>query len=200
MTIELPPLPYEQNALEPHISAQTVEIHFGKHHQGYVNKVNAALKESGSDSDLDEIVRTAEGSLFNNAAQVWNHSFYWRSLSPNGGGEPRGGLKEALESAFGSVQAAKAKLADAASNEFGSGWAWLVLTDSGLEIISTTDAQNPIRDGNAPLLTIDVWEHAYYLDRQNRRGDYIDAVINNLLNWTFAETNFDKAMKVKKSN
>ena len=200
MTIELPPLPYEQNALEPHISAQTVKIHFGKHHQGYVNKVNAALKESGSDAGLDELVRTAEGSLFNNAAQVWNHTFYWRSLSPNGGGEPRGGLKEALESAFGSVQAAKAKLADAASNEFGSGWAWLVLTDSGLEIISTTDAQNPIRDGNAPLLTIDVWEHAYYLDRQNRRGDYIDAVINNLLNWTFAETNFDKAMKVKKSN
>lgn len=193
MAIELPPLPYDQNALEPHISAQTVEIHFGKHHQGYVNKVNSALEKSGSQAELEEIVRTAEGSLYNNAAQVWNHTFYWRSLSPDGGGEPSGKLKNAIESAFGSVAQAKTKLADAASSEFGSGWAWLVLADAGLEIYSTTDALNPMRDGKTPLLTIDVWEHAYYLDRQNRRADYIDAVINNLLNWDFAAANFDSA-------
>ena len=187
------------DALEPHISARTVEFHYTKHHQGYVNKVNKALEKSGSAAELDGLVLTETGSLYNNAAQVWNHTFYWHSLSPDGGGTPEGELLEAINEAFDSFETAKEKLADAAADEFGSGWAWLVHDGSSLEILSTTDAVNPVRAGKIPLLTIDVWEHAYYLDRQNQRGKYIEAVIEHLLNWEFAAHNFQKVTEAKET-
>ncbi len=177
-----------------------MEIHYSKHHQGYVNKVNKALKQSGSNAGLDELVLNETGSLYNNAAQVWNHTFYWHSLSPNGGGKPEVDLLEAIEDAFGTFESAKEKLADAAADEFGSGWAWLVHDGTSLEILSTTDAVNPVREGKIPLLTIDVWEHAYYLDRQNERGKYIEAVVEHLLNWEFATQNFQKVKEAKKSS
>ncbi|MGI9315757.1 MAG: superoxide dismutase [bacterium] len=200
MNIKLPALPYTLDALEPHISARTVEIHYTKHHQGYVNKVNKALEASDSSAELDELVINETGSLYNNAAQVWNHTFYWYSLSPNGGGRPDGELLDAINETFGSFESAKEKLVEAAADEFGSGWAWLVHDGSNLEILSTTDAVNPVREGKIPLLTIDVWEHAYYLDRQNERGKYIEAVVEHLLNWEFAEQNFQKVLEAKNSS
>jgi Fe-Mn family superoxide dismutase len=193
MAITLPPLPYAKDALEPHISSQTLDFHYGKHHQTYVDKVNAATGDAKSDDDLDDLVMNGSGALFNNAAQIWNHTFYWNSLSPDGGGEPQGALREAIDKAFGSVDAAKEKLAEEATNHFGSGWAWLVAGPDGLEIVSTHDAENPMRQGKTPLLTLDVWEHAYYLDWQNARPKYLKAVIDNLLNWRFAESNYAKA-------
>jgi len=188
---EMKPLPYDYDALEPHISARTLEFHYDKHHKGYMKKLEAGIKDSPlADKSLVEIIRKADGGDFNNAAQVWNHDFYWRSLSPDGGGQPGERLAGALTRDFGDVDTFLDKLKKAAVGEFGSGWAWLVVKPSGeLDVCSTTDAENPLTGDDTPLLTIDVWEHAYYLDVQNDRGEYVDRVLNELLNWSFAEEN-----------
>jgi superoxide dismutase, Fe-Mn family len=177
MTHELPKLPYEPKALEPVISAKTIEFHYGKHHQAYVNNLNKLLPGSPFEkASLEEIIKKAEGGIFNNGAQVWNHTFYWESFSPKGGGEPKGKLMEAIEESFGSFAKFKEEFSQAAATLFGSGWAWLVLNEDGkLEIHKESNAGNPMRSGKKPLLTCDVWEHAYYLDYQNRRPDYIES-------------------------
>ncbi len=192
MAFSLPELPYEKNALEPHISAETLEYHYGKHHQTYVDKLNGLVE--GSDfagKSLEEIVRSSDGGVFNNAAQVWNHTFYWHCLSPNGGGEPGGKLGELIARDFGSFGDFKSKFTDTAINTFGSGWAWLVQTPEGkLEITSTSNAQTPLTGSAKPLLTCDVWEHAYYIDYRNARPKYMDAFWN-LVNWDFVNANLD---------
>ena len=183
MTFQLPPLPYAENALEPMISAQTLSFHYGKHHKAYVDNLNK-LKEGTpfADAGLEEIIEKAEGGLYNNAAQVWNHTFYWNCLSPQGGGEPTGELLEAICGKWGSFEDFKKAFSAAAAGLFGSGWVWLAEGEDGLEIIATPNAGNPIRDEKEPLLVIDVWEHAYYLDKQNRRPDYI-ADFWKLVDW-----------------
>lgn len=182
--IQLPQLPYEMNALEPHISKQTVEFHYTKHHQGYVNKLNGMIE--GSDfvnMNLEEIVMKSEGGMFNNAAQTWNHTFYWESLAPNAGGDANGKIAEAINAKWGSFEAFKEEFSAKAATLFGSGWNWLVKNKNGeLEIVQTSNAGCPLTDGYTPLLTCDVWEHAYYLDQQNKRPDYI-AAFWNLINW-----------------
>jgi Fe-Mn family superoxide dismutase len=184
MIIELPKLPYEMNALEPVISKQTIEFHYGKHHQAYVNNLNKLIPGTPfENASLDEMIMKASGGIFNNAAQIWNHTFYWNSFKPNGGGQPDGKLAEAINKTFGSFDQFKEKFSTAAATLFGSGWVWLVKTPEGkLEIIQESNAGNPIKNGHIPLLTCDVWEHAYYLDYQNRRPDYI-AAFWNLINW-----------------
>lgn len=187
----LPPLPYEKNALEPHISAETLDFHHGKHHNTYVVNLNNLIKDTEfANASLEEIIRKAPpGGLFNNAAQVWNHTFYWNSLSPNGGGTPSGALAEAISKAFGSFDAFKEAFTKAAVTQFGSGWAWLVKNaNGGLEIVQTGNAGNPMTDGKTPLLTCDVWEHAYYIDYRNARPKYVEAFWN-LVNWDFAASN-----------
>lgn len=190
MAITLPELPYSKDALAPHISAQTLEFHYGKHHAGYVTKLNAAIEGTDlANKSLEEIVKSSEGGVFNNAAQVWNHTFYWNSLSPNGGGAPSGAVADAINKAFGSFDKFKEEFSNAAATQFGSGWAWLVQNSSGdLEIVKTGNAGCPLTHGHTPILTIDVWEHAYYLDYQNKRPDYI-AAFWNLVNWDFANSN-----------
>lgn len=191
MAIELPALPFEKNALEPHISSETLDYHYGKHHAGYVKKLNAAIAGTeNADKSLEDLIAIG-GSLFNNAAQVWNHTFYWNSMSPSGGGAPSGDLAAAIDSAFGSFDAFKAAFAKAAGGQFGSGWAWLVSDSSGaLSIVATGNASTPATDaGVTPLLTCDVWEHAYYVDYRNARGGYLEAWWN-LVNWDFASSNY----------
>ncbi len=187
MSIELPPLPYARNALEPHISAETLDFHYGKHHQAYVDNLNKMIPGTEfAEADLETIVKKAQGGMFNNAAQIWNHSFYWNSLSPNGGGEPKGKLADALVKAFGSIAAFKDEFTKVALGTFGSGWAWLVQRgDGSLAIVSTANAATPITGTDKPLLTCDVWEHAYYVDYRNARGKYVEAFWN-LVNWDFA--------------
>ncbi len=194
MPITLPDLPYGRNALEPHISAETLEFHHGKHHNAYVtnlNKLIAGKPEEGK--PLEEIILSAEGPVFNNAAQVWNHTFYWSCLKPGGGGEPGGALADAIRRDFGSFQAFRSALADAAATQFGSGWAWLVAEGGRLKVVKTPNADLPLRHGQTALLTIDVWEHAYYIDYRNARPKYVETVIDHLLNWDFAAKNFQKA-------
>ena len=191
----LPPLPYADNALDPVISANTLGFHYGKHHKTYVDNLNKLLTGTDlADLSLEEIIRSTAGKadktgIFNNAAQVWNHTFYWNSLSPNGGGEPSAALKQKIEASFGSVEACKKELATAATTQFGSGWAWLVKDGDKLQVTKTSNADLPLTKGRKPLLTIDVWEHAYYLDYQNRRVDYVNAVLEKLINWGFASDN-----------
>jgi Fe-Mn family superoxide dismutase len=197
MAFELPPLPYAPDALAPHITEQTIGFHYGKHHQAYVNNLNGLV--DGTDNagkSLEEIVMNSEGGVFNNAAQIWNHTFYWHSMSPAGGGDPAGALADALGAAFGSVDAAKQEFATKAKTLFGSGWTWLVKNaDGSVAITQTGNADLPMKHGQTALLTIDVWEHAYYLDYQNRRPDYVKDFIAKLLNWDFATANFDRARK-----
>ena len=191
----LAPLPYADNALEPVISANTLSFHYGKHHKTYVDNLNKLV--AGTDlagKSLEQIITATAGKadkagIFNNAAQVWNHMFYWHSLSPNGGGEPSGALKEKITAAFGSVDNCKKELTTAALTQFGSGWAWLVLDGDKVAIAKTANADSPLTKNLRPLLTIDVWEHAYYLDFQNRRPDYVGTVLDKLVNWEFAEAN-----------
>ena len=191
MTHQLPPLPYDKNALEPHISAETLEFHYGKHHQTYVTNLNNLIPGTEFENlSLEEIVKKSSGGIFNNAAQVWNHTFYWHSLSPAGGGEPTGALAEAIAKAFGSFEKFKEEFSKTAITTFGSGWAWLVKNaDGSLALVSTSNAATPLTTGQTPLLTIDVWEHAYYVDYRNLRPKYVEAFWN-LVNWDFAAKNF----------
>jgi Fe-Mn family superoxide dismutase len=192
MRFELAPLPYDKDALAPTLSARTLDFHYEKHHRGYLKKLEKALSGKPlAEKGLEEIIRETEGSVFNFAAQVWNHAFYWHSMTPNGGGRPSGALADAIQRDFGSLEDLKRLLAEAANDEFGSGWAWLVAKPGGkLQVISTSDAENPVQSKLQPLLTIDVWEHAYYLDYQNERNRYVQGVIDELLNWPFAEKNY----------
>lgn len=193
--LQLPPLPFEENALAPLISARTIGFHYGKHHKGYVDNLNRLIAGTEmAGKPLESIIAAAEGkpervAVFNNAAQVWNHTFYWQSLRPEGGGEPPALLTKMIKYSFGSLDACKKELAEAAGSQFGSGWAWLVQDGTKLKVLKTANADTPLTRGLKPLLTIDVWEHAYYLDYQNRRGDYLHAVIGKLLNWEFAARN-----------
>ena len=195
MSIEFPDLPYAADALEPHISARTFEFHHGKHHKAYVDKLNAAI--TGTDYDnqsLEEIIAAAhqasDNGVFNNAAQAWNHTFLWHSMAPNGGGAPTGELAAAINDKFGDLDAFKTAFKTAAMGQFGSGWAWLVRSDDGVDIVTTGNADTPLVQGATPLLTLDVWEHAYYLDYQNKRDTYVDVFLNDLVNWEFAAKNF----------
>lgn len=193
MAIELPALPYAQDALAPHISAETLQYHYGKHHAGYVKKLNAAIDKDASlqGKSLEELVTSTSGGVFNNAAQVWNHTFYWNSMSPSGGGAPTGAIAAAIDAKWGSFDAFKAAFSGAAGGQFGSGWAWLVKDASGeLQIRATSNAGTPLTDGETPLMTCDVWEHAYYVDRRNARGDYVQAWWN-LVNWDFVNANYN---------
>ena len=191
----LPRLPFADNALEPVISANIVGFHYGKHHKGYVDNLNRLVAGTEfADLTLEKIIIETAGkadksSIFNNAAQTWNHTFYWRSLRPQGGGEPPASLKLKIEASFGSLDACKKELANAAVTQFGSGWAWLVHDGGKLKVVKTGNADLPMTIGMKPLLTIDVWEHAYYLDYQNRRADYVNAVLDKLINWDFAAEN-----------
>jgi superoxide dismutase, Fe-Mn family len=194
----LPPLPYADNALDPVISANTISFHYGKHHKAYVDNLNKLIEGTEfADSPLEKIVTETAGkpdkaAIFNNAAQTWNHTFYWKSLTPKGGGEPPAALKQAIEASFATLDACKKELATAATTQFGSGWAWLVLDGGKLKVVKTGNADSPLTKGMKPLLTIDVWEHAYYLDYQNRRADYVSAVLDKLINWRFAADNLKK--------
>lgn len=190
MPFELPELPYARNALAPHISEETLDYHYGKHHQAYVNNLNKLIDGTEfANATLEEIIKKSDGGLFNNAAQVWNHTFYWHSMSPNGGGEPTGAVFDAITQAFGSVDAFKEQFTQAGATQFGSGWAWLVQNNDGsLEIMKTSNAGNPLTDGKTPLLTCDVWEHAYYIDTRNDRAKYISNFWQ-LVNWDFVASN-----------
>ncbi len=191
----LPPLPYADNALAPVISAQTISFHYGKHHKTYVDNLNKLITGTKfAGLPLEKIIMATAGkadksAIFNNAAQTWNHTFYWSSLAPQGGGEPPAALKKKIETSFETVDACKKELAATAMSQFGSGWVWLVLKSGKLKVVKTSNAEVPLTKGVKPLLTIDVWEHAYYLDYQNRRADYLNAVLNKLINWSFAADN-----------
>jgi superoxide dismutase, Fe-Mn family len=196
---ELPPLPFAENALAPYISSQTIGFHYGKHHKAYVEKTNTMVQGTPlAELSLEALIRKAANdpdhvAIFNNAAQAWNHTFYWRSMKPKGGGAPSGSLKQKVEERFGDASRFTKELSSAAANLFGSGWAWLVLDGGRLEIVATRNADTPLAHGKAPLLTIDVWEHAYYLDYQNRRIDYVQAFLEHLVNWDFAAENLARA-------
>jgi Fe-Mn family superoxide dismutase len=195
MAIELPALPYADDALDPHISERTISFHYGKHHAAYVNNLNGLIEGTDqADASLEDIVMAAgPGGLFNNAAQVWNHTFYWNCMSPAGGGDPSGDLAAAIASSFGSVDDFKTQFKADSVGNFGSGWTWLVKDGDGLAIAKTDDADTPMKHGQTALLTIDVWEHAYYLDYQNARPAYVDTFIEKLLNWEFVAANYAAA-------
>ena len=190
MAFELPPLPYAQDALAPHISSETLEYHYGKHHQTYVTNLNKLVEGTEHENaELTDVIMKSDGGLFNNSAQVWNHTFYWNSMSPNGGGAPSGEVGGAINSAFGSYDSFREKFAEAATTQFGSGWAWLVDSGSGLEIMKTSNADLPMKHSSKALLTIDVWEHAYYIDFRNARPNYISIYLDSLVNWDFVAQN-----------
>ncbi|RPH90120.1 MAG: superoxide dismutase [Desulfobacteraceae bacterium] len=197
--IELPPLPYAQDALAPVISAETLSFHYGKHHKAYVdNLLKLVAGTELAEQPLEAIIKAVAGKpdkagVFNNAAQIWNHTFFWNSLKPNGCGAPTGAVASGIETAFGSFDNFKKEFANAAMTQFGSGWAWLVADKGTLKVVKTPNAETPLTSGLTPLVTIDVWEHAYYLDYQNRRADFVSAVIDKLLNWEFANANLARA-------
>lgn len=190
MAFELPELPYAKDALAPHISEETLEYHYGKHHKTYVDKLNGMVPGTEHEGkSLEEVIKNSSGGIFNNAAQVWNHTFYWNCLSPNGGGEPTGAIADAINTAFGSFDEFKKKFTEQATGNFGSGWTWLVKNpDASVEIVNTSNAGTPMTDGKTALLTVDVWEHAYYIDYRNSRPNYMDAFWN-LVNWDFVNKN-----------
>lgn len=191
MAFELPALPYAIDALAPHISQETLEYHYGKHHQAYVTNLNNATEGTElADKSLEEVILGADaGPLFNNSAQVWNHTFYWNSMSPSGGGAPTGTVGDAIGSALGSYDEFRKKFTEAATTQFGSGWAWLVDTGSGLEVVKTANADLPLKHDQKALLTIDVWEHAHYIDFRNARPNYINTFLDHLVNWDFVAAN-----------
>jgi Fe-Mn family superoxide dismutase len=195
---KLPPLPYAENALEPYISAKTIGFHYGKHHQAYIDNINKLVQNTEfAKLSLEDIIKATAGdsqkaSVFNNAAQAWNHAFYWKSMKAGGGGFPGKKLADMIAASFGGFDNFKKEFAEAAATLFGSGWVWLVVEGTSLKIVKTGNADNPLTKAQIPLLTIDVWEHAYYLDYQNRRKDYIAAFVDHLINWDFAQENFAK--------
>ena len=192
MAFELPPLPYAKDALKPVISAETFEYHHGKHHAAYVNNLNAAIANTPNEKkSLEEIILSADGPLFNNAAQTWNHTFFWNCMSPSGGGAPTGELGDKINSAFGSYDAFAEEFTEAAKTQFGSGWAWLV-DDGGLKIMKTANADLPLKHDVKALLTLDVWEHAYYIDFRNARPGFIDNFFDQLVNWEYVEQNLNE--------
>lgn len=197
--IELPALPYAQDALAPVVSAQTLSFHYGKHHKAYVDNLNKLVAGTDlAEAALEKVVAAVAGKadkagVFNNAAQVWNHTFFWNSMKPNGGGAPAGAVAKAIDASFGSAENFRKEFANAAMTQFGSGWAWLVADKGALRVMKTANADTPLTMGVTPLLTIDVWEHAYYLDYQNRRADFVAAVMDRLLNWDFANANLAAA-------
>ncbi|MGH7005191.1 MAG: superoxide dismutase [Alphaproteobacteria bacterium] len=205
MSFVLADLPYDYGALAPHLSADTLRVHHDRHHAGYVGNVNALVR--GTDlagKSLEHIVRysaanVAHRGLFNNAAQAWNHEFYWRSMRPGGGGKPHGEISRRIDAEFGGYEAFAESLASAAKGHFGSGWAWLVLDTGRLTVVQTLNGDTPLAHGQAPLLTIDVWEHAYYLDYQNRRADYVAAFVAHLVNWDFANENLDAVIRAQRA-
>ena len=201
MAFTLPDLPYAKDALAPHISSETLGFHHGKHHNAYVGKLNGLIEASDlADKSLEDIIKisagdAAQAGIFNNAAQIWNHTFYWHSMAPNGGGAPSGELAELIDRDFGSLDAFKKAFADAGATQFGSGWAWLVLANGKLEVRKTLNAETPLTEaGVTPLLTMDVWEHAYYIDFRNARPSYIDTFLGKLINWDFAAQNLQAAL------
>lgn len=191
MTHELPPLPYDKNALAPHISEETLEYHYGKHHAGYVKKLNNAIPGTEfENAELEEIIKKATGGIFNNAAQIWNHTFYWNSMSPDGGGKPTGALAEAIDKDFSSFDKFREEFTAKAGGLFGSGWTWLAKkSDGSLTIMNAQNAETPVRTGETPILTCDVWEHAFYIDYRNAKPKYLEAWFE-LVNWDFAAKNF----------
>ena len=190
MAFELPALPYAQDALAPHISAETLEYHYGKHHQTYVTNLNNLTAGTEfENASLEDVIMKSDAGLFNNSAQVWNHTFYWNSMAPNGGGAPTGEVADAINSAFGSYEDFAEKFKEAATTQFGSGWAWLVDDGSGLQIMKTANADLPMKHDAKALLTIDVWEHAYYIDFRNARPNYITTFLDSLVNWDFVAQN-----------
>ena len=190
MAFELPPLPYAIDALAPHISQETLEFHHGKHHQAYVTNLNNLVAGTADENaSLEDIIMKADGGMFNNAAQIWNHTFYWSSMAPGGGGAPSGEVADRINSAFGSYDDFAAKFKEAAATQFGSGWAWLVDDGSKLDVIKTANADLPMKHGAKALLTIDVWEHAYYIDFRNARPNYIRTFLDSLVNWDFVAKN-----------
>lgn len=191
MAFELPKLPYPLDALQPYISQETLEYHHGKHHQAYVNKLNELVSETPYEGKiLEEIIMASDGAIFNNAAQIWNHTFYWHCMAPKAGGEPNGNLAEAINEKFGSFEKFKEDFTKAAITQFGSGWAWLIKNEDGsLEVVNTSNAKNPMTENKKPLLTCDVWEHAYYIDTRNDRPKYVNNFWN-LVNWDFVAKNF----------
>ena len=199
MAFELPPLPYPMNALEPHMSARTLEFHHGKHHKAYVDNANKMVQDTPlAGKSLEEVIQAtakddSKAGVFNNVAQIWNHNFFWKSMRPKGGGRPTGELARAIDESFGAYDKFREALKTAGATQFGSGWAWLVFDGGKLKVTKTANAVNPLVQGSKPLLTYDVWEHAYYLDYQNRRPDFIDAFIDHLVNWDFAAENLVRA-------
>jgi Fe-Mn family superoxide dismutase len=190
MPFELPALPYPKDSLAPHISSETIDYHWGKHHAAYVSNLNKLIDGTiWEGKSLEEIIRGSDGPIFNNAAQVWNHTFYWNSMKPQGGGQPAGPLAEAMKAAFGGYDGFRKAFTEAATTQFGSGWAWLVIDQGALKVVKTGNADTPLRGGMKPLLTIDVWEHAYYVDFRNARPKYIETFLDKLVNWNFAATN-----------
>ena len=193
MAFTLPNLPYAKDALAPHISAETLDFHHGKHHQAYVTNLNKLTEgKPEANKSLEEIIMSSEGGVFNNAAQVWNHTFYWNSMKPNGGGQPTGDLFDAINRDFGSFDKFAAAFSDAGATQFGSGWAWLVLDKGKLAVTKTPNADLPMKHGQKALLTMDVWEHAYYIDYRNARPKYIETFLKSLANWDFALENLKK--------
>jgi Fe-Mn family superoxide dismutase len=190
MAITLPPLPWAEDALAPHISPETIQYHYGKHHNAYVVNLNKLIDGTpNATKSLEEIVKSSEGGVFNNAAQVWNHTFYWNGMKPGGGGKPTGALLEQINASFGSYEKMREELTNAAMTQFGSGWAWLVKDGGKLAIKKTPNAETPLTTSAKPLLTIDVWEHAYYIDYRNLRPKYIETFFDHLVNWDFAASN-----------
>ena len=194
MAFTLPPLPYDKTALAPHLTAETLEFHHGKHHNAYVTNLNKLLEgKPEANKTLEEIILSSEAGVFNNAAQIWNHTFYWNSMKPNGGGQPTGDLLAAINRDFGSFDKFKEEFTTAATTQFGSGWAWLVKNKDGkLAVTKTGNADLPMKHGQTALLTLDVWEHAYYIDYRNLRPKYTETFLNSLVNWDFALANFKK--------
>lgn len=198
MAFTLPPLPFAKDALEPHMSAETFSFHHEKHHNAYVTNLNKLIEGTEFENkSLEDIIKHSSGGIFNNAAQVWNHTFFWHSLSPKGGGKPSGALADKINNDFGSFDKFVEEFKNAGATQFGSGWAWLVLDNGKLKIEKTPNAETPLTKGQTPLLTLDVWEHAYYLDFQNRRPDFISTFLDKLANWEFAAENFEKAQHSK---
>ena len=195
MEYKLPPLPYALDALEPAMSKETLEYHYGKHHRAYVKELNNLTKGSEfENATLEQVIRDSSGPLFNNAAQTWNHTFFWNCMAPRGGGKPTGALAAAISDKWGSYAQFKEAFSKSAISNFGSGWTWLVVRSDGVDIVNTDDADNPMTQGDEPLLTLDVWEHAYYIDYRNERPKFVEAFFKNLVNWNFALRNYENSL------